>query len=342
MDVQMTSDAQNLQTKQVTASFVHDVADMEVRAFSMREAAKKVREEAKQERDNKEWEIHNLERNVENIHASNKHICEYRKKKFPSYSKFFLCGGAFLGWIIPLGIGIFIATMFTMSAYSAEKITDDHLIPVVMFWMFSGIYGFSYGLPLFISSAKKYKRLVAEYEQKLQENHMILATVEPKLAACKEAFRIYVNETFPKILARADRLEADAALVEKKLQECYALKIIQPAYQKLVCAVILDEIFSNDKADTMREAMLLCDTEIRHADIMVKMDEVIDALHRLSYQLHSMSSVLDSINTNVGLISQDVYSMRGNQEQMAYSIEAIRQSTQNVDSYIAQRRAGAL
>ena len=65
----------------------------------------------------------------------------------------------------------------------------------------------------------------------------------------------------------------------------------------------------------MREAMLLCDTEIRHAELIGKLDQVVHALKALSSTMISMSSVLDGINTN--------------------------RSAENTDFYIAQKRAGA-
>ena len=339
MDNQNLPNAQSLSNKRTMADFVHDVADMEVRVFSMREAAKKVREDEKQKKGRLEWEVSHCQKQTEAKQTEYDQAIE-EKEKIQTFGKFRKRN--FKGYLVPVNVILAFLLLGVLERILFELFPDVSSSAGLTIWYivfftaccFVEFFHYIYLKRNYCKELDKRKRVFAEKASEL-------ATAQNTLEAAKEALRAYM-ENLPKILSRADRLEADAALVEKKLRECYALKIIQPAYQKLVCAVILDEIFSNDKADTMREAMLLCDAEIRHADIMGKMDEVIDALHMLSYQLQSMSSVLDSINTNVGLISQDVYAMRGSQAQVAYSVEAIRQSTQNVDSYIAQRRAGVL
>ena len=46
MTNQPIQNQQNLSPKQTMTNFIHDVADMETRAFTLREAAKKVRSDA--------------------------------------------------------------------------------------------------------------------------------------------------------------------------------------------------------------------------------------------------------------------------------------------------------
>ena len=140
----------------------------------------------------------------------------------------------------------------------------------------------------------------------------------------------------------ARRLEQDADRITENLKRCYELGVIMPSYRNLVSVVILDDIFTNDKADTMREANLLCDTEIRHAELVGKLDEVVHALKTLASSIQSMSHILSAINTNVSLISQDIYRMAETQEEIKYAADAIKSSADNADFYIAQRRAGAL
>ena len=140
----------------------------------------------------------------------------------------------------------------------------------------------------------------------------------------------------------ARQMEQDADTITESLKQCYELGVVRPSYRNLISVVILDDIFTNDKADTMREANLLCDTEIRHAELVGKLDEVVHALKALASSIQSMSHVLSAINTNVSLISQDVYRMSETQEEIKYATESVKKSADNADFYIAQKRAGSL
>ena len=57
MTNQPIQNQQNLSPKQTMTNFIHDVADMETRAFTLREAAKKVRSDAGKKRFGLEYAI---------------------------------------------------------------------------------------------------------------------------------------------------------------------------------------------------------------------------------------------------------------------------------------------
>ena len=98
----------------------------------------------------------------------------------------------------------------------------------------------------------------------------------------------------------------------------------------------------NNKADTIREALLLCDIELRHAEVVTKLNDINDSLKSLGNNIRAMNDLLQRINSNITSISADVSSINQKQSHIAYATESARRSADNLDFYISQRRAGIL
>lgn len=103
----------------------------------------------------------------------------------------------------------------------------------------------------------------------------------------------------------------------------------------------------------MREAMILCDQALRHQEEMKGLNSILNMLSSIAGYMRELNETVRSINFNISMISQDVYRMAENQaqaqarneamqERIAYAAESIKQSADNADFYIAQRRAGIL
>ncbi len=346
MELQAT-DNQSMANRDAVAKFVHDVADMEVRAFTLRRAAKRIRKDAQKKKEELEKECRNREYECNGINdkqgmALIKRNEEKDKLKFHFVKELFVALGIGIG--VGFGITMFLGIIEEPPSWIVKFLNlgngfGSFLILSLLTWLVTFIMSI-------ILHAFDVKDNISP---KILELSTQVDTLEKELLASNKSLHSaqtdlqnFEHKTIPALSARADSLEKDAKLIEEKLRQCYELDIVKPSYRKLICVVILDEIFTNDKADTMREAMLLCDTEIRHAELIGKLDEVIHSLKALASTLQHMTYVLENINSNVSMISQDVYKIAESQDRIAYATESIKQSADNADFYIAQRRAGSI
>lgn len=348
MELQATGN-QGITNRSAIAKFVHDVADMEVRVFTLRRAAKRIRKDVQKKKEELGTEIRNRENECEKISNKLKETNERAEKKKNELEKerknswwLSIKTAAIVGLAILPFIGMLISFDGVEKLFRGREhwlLISGYIVIFILMFI----------LMLFLSKtdyAHQVKKYTSEYLPNLRNE---INTIEKEHAAAHQMvisaqtdLQNFEHKTIPALFARAEALEKDAKLIEEKLRQCYELDIVKPSYRKLVCVVILDEIFTNDKADTMREAMLLCDTEIRHAELIGKLDEVIHSLKTLASTLQYMTHVLENINSNVSLISQDVYRIAESQDRIAYATESIKQSAANADYYIEQKRMGVL
>ena len=157
------------------------------------------------------------------------------------------------------------------------------------------------------------------------------------------------NERAQVVNEKVKELRSASEDITGKIQKCYELNVIKPAYRNFVCVTILNEIFLNDKADTMRDAMLLCDEVLRHQEEIAGLNHIVEALNSIANYMREIKHTLDSISLSVDMICKDVYSLADKQDELlksqrriAYATESRQKSADNTDFYIAQKRAGAL
>ena len=318
MELQAPSEQLDMTRKESIAKFVHDVADMEVRAFTLCEAAQAIREDLNQKENELKTKI-----------CKSKEDCEHKKAKYAltqtdykrlytSFAKFGL--KKFWGRFGVL-FGIMVAWVLPCSGIAGINSSNAEAgVRFVLLFVSSWIIGFVILFILLYASYKNGKKKKTEELYTAQEdykNQMLLLNNQ------ENDLNVFGQETKPETLNRAKELDDAAEEVKRAIGKCYSLDIIKPSYQKLVCVVILDEIFTNDKADTMREANLLCDTELRHGELIGKLDDVIDALNTIASKLDSIHTVLDSIDCNVSAIRKDVNSMKGTMKQIAYATKSV-------------------
>ena len=375
-----TKNNQGIAQRDTVAKFVNDVADMEIRAFSMREAAKKCRSDAERLENDFKLGSQKLKDGVgisKSARASTESELKEKKQKyaeserhcdnytFADYCKQTFSGGRLFGFFFlhfgAIMMGIFSTPMAKAGDYYDESIVVITLIglafeiifPIV--WYVKKNAGYQNSLNFKKRDLENQAKEIKKLEEDLQKINKTIRGAELILEREDEAFAP-IKSRADQIRQKADELDSAATFVEEKIKECYALNVIKPAYQKMVCVTILNDVFVNDKADTMREAMLLCDAEIRHSELIHQLDKVIHSLNILANNLQSIQDVLKTINANVSMISQDIFRLSESQEKMAglieniegnskavaYATESIKQSADNADFYIAQRRAGVI
>lgn len=323
---ELTKTNQDLAKKEALGQYVHDMVDLEIRAFSLRKTAEKTRKEA--ERAEK-----NTNSTVDSAIKSKERTLE--EKNFRERNSIVTFGdycrndkgyviGCSLFWIIPLLIGI------------PSFFFDDES------WIMGVV---CLGLALIISSLhwgscfsefKKKSKLDKETLMRLQNDYEYW---EKKLVSAqenRENVRVYVQA----LCSHADQLDKDIAEIESTLQKNYALNIIPPDYRRLECLVWIDYAFRNDQVDTMREATLQCDKWVRHNDTM-------KALKELAENIRSVAVLLENMNSNISMMNQDLFRIAEAQEKQLsesqsarYAMESVQKSTERLAMYEDMKRAG--
>lgn len=131
-----------------------------------------------------------------------------------------------------------------------------------------------------------------------------LSNLEKPIPECKK-----LALTVGKLDCQIDDLSKTIDKLKNDLKVYYQAGIIPPDYRRDVCVVIIDYVFRNDQADTMREATLICDQHIRHLDLM-------KALADLAKIMIGMTNLLSDINDNISEMSQEVREIADNQSRL--------------------------
>ncbi len=100
--------------------------------------------------------------------------------------------------------------------------------------------------------------------------------------------------------------KSNCMIIKNALLELYAFNIIPPDYRYMDCVIILDQIFRNDLADTMREAIKIYEERVFRGSVIRGMDKIVSMLGRLSSDMSAISLKLDMINNNVAHMSNDL------------------------------------
>ena len=337
----------DLPSKKNIAGFVHSVTDMEMRVFTLNEVAKACREEAhKKENEviskinNKKYELTKCERAYKEKVNSRNEVDSFRK-----YCRYRRSVGRIIGFLF---MHYFLGAFFSISLamYTTMIIQKDigaewNSLTTMLVFVGIAIYLTAFTLIWALVKTKNYKK-----ELRYREQNVLTAEEEVKKAqkAIYDAEQELENQKNDSLTLynKAEELDFAASKIRENLKQCYELDIIPPSYRKLVCLIIINDIFVNDKADTMREAILLCDSEIRHGQLINKLDDIYHSLETLATNIQSIVDIVSGISNNIKKISYDICNMSNYQERIAYATESIQQSADNADFYIAQRRAGSI
>ena len=95
--------------------------------------------------------------------------------------------------------------------------------------------------------------------------------------------------------------------IKKNLTVLLGYGIIPPDYRDYDCLIILDQIFRNDLADTMRDAIKIYEERVFRGSVIRGMDKICEKLDELSSDMSAISLRLDMIDSNVSRMSNDLY-----------------------------------
>lgn len=329
-----TSTPQNIMAVTM-AEYVHGAMEMETQKYTLEESIKKQREE----RDDFEKRIKREFKSAEEEYQITKNQYLEAKKRADTYTfRTYLKEWSYYRAIRDNRVMIFIGWLFA-HYFCGAFIT----VPCVFIWqsLFAifdaegwGIaFGVVFGICLWFTIFFILRHIIRKSRYK--RNHVELIVNERKLLQELEAqekpFKIANNKyqenlkTIAKMDEQLDYLQKHLHEFERNIEKYYQKNIIPPDYRCLSCVVLIDYVFRNDQADTMREATLLCDTRIRH-------EIQIAALKELSETMRGIGVALNSIESSINAISYDMKTIAENQNTIIKETKASRYATEAVQS----------
>ncbi|MBQ7354914.1 MAG: hypothetical protein IJW62_05275 [Clostridia bacterium] len=169
---------------------------------------------------------------------------------------------------------------------------------------------------------KAYQKKLDEYRRK--EKELITAKDELQNELEKQSQtnqeKAIIDQQLAELRSRRDELKVTLTCF-------YNYDIIPPDYRYLDCVIVLDQIYRNRLAETMKEAILLYETRVARGEIIKGIDKIYKMLGRLAVGMATIEQHLTSINTNVKMMSQDLYSFS---QQVATAQAAQLQATDDM------------
>lgn len=189
---------------------------------------------------------------------------------------------------------------------------------------------------------KKYhemKKFVEEYEQAYAryrescEGEKRRQEAEARLADCEKEVKELVGKLEPcraeielakKLISKTESNQADkykkADWLEKQAKEIitvadairerklklYSLGIIPPNYRTLDATLMIADIFDNDLADTMREAVLLYDERVFRGEVVRGIDNINRSLDKLNNTMYAVVECLNAINASIERVALEI------------------------------------
>ena len=165
---------------------------------------------------------------------------------------------------------------------------------------------------------EKYEKLRKQYntlneekrkqgEKIITRNNTIIRAKEDITRALKQQEKDEIRLQY--IFAQADLLLRTADELHAKKESLYRANIIPPDYRELDCVLMFHQIFRNDLADTMREAVKLYEERVFRQEVIRGIDRIYSMLGRLASSMSSIENRLVQIRDEVKLMGNDVYQM---------------------------------
>ena len=122
--------------------------------------------------------------------------------------------------------------------------------------------------------------------------------------------------------------------LEKLRSEFYSVGIIPPDYREMDCVYVFDQIFRNDLAYNMRQAVSIYEERVFRGEIIRGMGAIIQQLGSIKGQLAGLARDIYSIKTNVDFMSQDFYKLVDGQKAHQNTVDSIlRESKAQTEKY---------
>ena len=217
------------------------------------------------------------------------------------------------GLIIGIPIGFIIKWIFSLE-YLCVIITVS--IITVLLWM------------LIPSILKDTKEQLPEIEKEIEKETNEIACMEKSIPD-EVVYEDVVPESIVKLNHAISEIEtlitdtnSSITQISKDLNEYYQANIIPPDYRNAGCVELIDYVFRNDQADTMREATLLCNQYQWHGDLM-------KTLHSLGQIMVGINNSINHLNTGLTSLRDDIDSFANGQTTLANETKLARYAAES-------------
>lgn len=296
-------------TKENTARFVHNAVEMESAIFTIDRAIeeckrqkKKVLEDAERKEYEERTPIRERQANIAYWEKS-KATCE------DSYSSKGIGVALVIGCII--GAIIFPILSGNLSGILLGSFLGGTIVA---------------GGKLMINTHKQ-NNYIADCDYKISVLQKEIDYLEDKVKASKAEHNKQIRQPLSVLDSQIAELNAKRDQIQSNLSRFYDLNVIPPDYRYMDCAIILDQIFRNDLADTMREAVMLYEERVYRGEVIKGMDKIYSMLGNLSAGMVAIEQRLSSINSTVEVMSQDLERIvEGQKKQLRATDELIHET----------------
>ena len=305
--------------KRTIAQFVHDAVEMETAIYTLDRMIERERKDHHTRVMNNSQRISEIERDLheqEKELENEKYIRKNRRSFwgkignivgdiFDAFEEIWEYYLKYVLWVLGIGLAplIFICGII----FDTLDLTWNQFF----FWVgiIAGIVFVVVPLVWFVVLIKQScsinKKLKIEDDEKFRLLQKKVESTQNTLLSLKNRSKeLDIVEKFMEqqiIATKSNRMEIKNALLE-----LYAFNIIPPDYRYMDCVIMLDQIFSNDLADTMREAINIYEERVFRGSVIRGMNKIVSMLGKLSSDMSAISLKLDMINNNVAHMSSDL------------------------------------
>lgn len=332
---------QNLAKKEALGNYVHDMVDMEVRAFSLKKNMEDCRKEADEAEKKAKRDLEKARRDKE---SAEKAARETVKLKYNGLIDSLITNiiatilvlgipGGFGGWFLGIILSGVIGKL-TGEEDLNVILRNNCIIGMIVFVVMILV---TIGVCMGLADYKKDVERTKERNEKIQKEvkEVIKRYIETEKKTGETM--VYVQ----KLRFHANDLERDLAELHQNLQKNYALNVIPPDYRRWECLLWIDYAFRNDQVDTMREATLECDKHVMHGETMTALQELAASIRSVAVLLENMNNRISAMNANLFQIAQTQDSLLSETESARYAMESVSRSNEKLAYYEDLKRQGA-
>ena len=333
-------------TKRKIASYVHDAADMEKRILTLEQAAEDLEEKSKEKKtrayqkrntdEKNKISLRPMDKNTQNYYCEERSYIgfdKYWKEYYKDESFNFAPKGIGCGpWIVSFILGFIVCIIADAVAYSkGTKIELDNTFgegsALILWIVIASVIRLIWRLILrAISNAEcnevnsaiasdnrkskqEYESRLAqqkEYNEKVAENNKKYkqALADKRQELDREAEELEREAQF--YAAQAEETRKALEPLYKQRKKFYSVGIIPPDYRTIDCAYVFDQIFRNDLADNMREAVKIYEERIFRGEIIRGVRSLGQLMGNVSSLLTRLQSDMSSIRSEIGSMNKGV------------------------------------
>lgn len=341
-----------LPSKQVLGNYVHDAAELEFELYTLQKSREELKGRIEKERKRDvtvEVKKPKYEKNLtfpsepQNEETDDGRFCAIEKYRKVHRSKYFK-NGLYFFLVISLHWLAVCLYLYWDTVNDVNTDTDTlggalvmclgifiiYILPIILFIVLAEIKT-KYNRKLDNQAVEEYRSEINKQHAKAVkywEKECAEVSAKNKVTAAKnEVERIEYGARCQKrkqeherylaaLKVQLDDLDTQIAKANAQRQSFYAVGIVPVDYRTLDCAFVLDQIFRNDLADTMREGIKLYEERVYRGEVIKGIASIVSHLDNLTGLMGDLGQRLNRINTEVSMMSNDLFQMADRQSRM--------------------------